>query len=124
MALPMRPAPIKPTFMASLRLADLLQLSADPFDFARDIIDDVAGLQMIRQHVPGVGLDLELTRQRLGLVEFQRVLDAEARGAEFAEVVEEHRHVEMRAPFARAGGVFPGLEGIFDIEESVELAVL
>src|SRR5437763_17205063 len=120
MALPMRPAPIKPTFMASLRLADLLQLSADPFDFARDIIDDVAGLEMVRQHVPGVGLDLELARQRLRLVEFQRVLDGEARGAELAEVVEEHRHVEMRAPFARSGVRLPGLEGVFEVEEAVE----
>src|SRR4051812_30538473 len=117
MAWPMRPVPMKPTFMAmsspriqqqvqnkrldsgfarsrsrpGMTLCGLLKLRANPFELARDVIDDVAGLEMIREHVPGIGLDLELPRQRLPLVEFQRVLDGEARGAEFAEIVEEHR---------------------------------
>src|ERR1051326_6596082 len=120
----MRPVPMKPTFMANPRYAvALLKLTFDPFDLARDVVDDVAGLQMLRQHVPGVGLDLELTRQRLRLVEFQRVLDGEARGAELAQVVEEDRHMEVRPPFARAGILLPGLEGVFEIEEAVEFAV-
>src|SRR5439155_17079178 len=45
-----------------------LQLPAHPFELAADIVDDVAGLQMIGQHVPGVGLDLKLPRQRHSLV--------------------------------------------------------
>ncbi len=76
------------------------------------------------QHVPGVGLDFELPRQRLLLVKAQRVLDGEARGAELPEIVEEHRHVEVGAPFARARILFERRDGIVDVEEAVDLAVL
>src|ERR1700681_289685 len=63
----------------------LTQLAAHPFEFAADVIDDIAGLQIFRQHVPGIGLDLELARQWLHFMEAQRLLDGKARGAERAE---------------------------------------
>jgi hypothetical protein len=43
-------------------LADLDKLAPDPVELAADIVDDVAGLQTVWQHVPGVGLDLEVAR--------------------------------------------------------------
>jgi hypothetical protein len=39
----------------------LFELPAHPFELAADIVDDIAGLEMIGQHVPGVSLDFELT---------------------------------------------------------------
>src|SRR5262249_46026123 len=117
--------PMNPTFMTSLpALALSDELAAHPFELAADIVDDIAGLQILRQHVPGIGLDFELARQRLLLVEAQRLLDGKARGAERTAIVEEDRPVEMRAPFARAGILLPGGERIFEIEEAGELAVL
>src|SRR5277367_2963197 len=103
-AWPMRPSPINPTFMALLlndphpiRYADRPppfrgrikpcsdELAAHPVELAADIVDDVVRLQAVRQHVPGVGLHLEMMRQRHLLVEAQRVGDGKARGAELAE---------------------------------------
>src|ERR1051326_2323199 len=57
-------------------------------------------------------------------MEFQRVLDSEACGAEGAKIVEEYGHMDVRTPFARTGIRFPGGEGILEIEEHRELAVL
>ena len=48
---------------------------------------------------------------------------ANARRAERAEVVEEHRHVEVDAPLARAGSALPGLDRILEIEVARQLAV-
>src|SRR5919109_3824887 len=107
----MRPRPMNPTFMVLLPSRSD-ELAADPFDLALYVFDDVAGLQIVRQHVPGIGLDLELRRELVVLVEAQRVLDREARGPELAEVVEEHRHVHVRAPLARTRIVVPRRERV------------
>src|SRR3974377_607308 len=100
------------------------QLGAHPFELAADIIDDVAGLQIFRQDVPGVSLDFQLTRQRLFFVKAQRLLDRKARRAERAKIVEKYRYVKVRAPFARTGILLPGGKRIFEIEKTRELAVL
>src|SRR6201981_2580706 len=100
------------------------QLPAHPFELAADIVDDIAGLQIFRQDVPGVGLDFELTRQRFFLVKAQRLLDRKARRTERAKIVEEYRHVKVRAPFPRSGILLPSNKRIFKIEKAGELAVL
>src|SRR5690606_8973460 len=74
----------------------LYQLVAHPLELARHVIDDVARLQVLGQHVPRVRLDLEMRRELVRLVELQRVLDREAGRLEVAEIIEEHRHVEVR----------------------------
>src|SRR5450759_5167156 len=97
---PIRPRPIKPTFMKSCSC----QLPQDPFDLAANVIDDGASLQMIGQYIPGIGLNLKLRRQRLLLVHFECLLDSEACGTEIAaQVVQKNRDVKMSPPFARAG---------------------
>src|ERR1700746_1984403 len=100
------------------------QLPAHPFELAADIVDDIAGLEIFRQDVPGVSLDFELTRQRFFLVKAQRLLDRKARRAERAKIVEEYRNVKVCAPFARTGIFLPGRKGIFEIEKARELAAL
>src|SRR4029079_613609 len=105
----------------SLRLSEL---TLHPVELAADVVHDIAGLQIVRQHVPRIRLDLEGARQRLRLVELARVLYVIARVAEWAEVFEEYRHVEVGAPFARTGVLFPGVERVLEIEEARELAVL
>src|SRR5262245_3744798 len=121
MTWPMRPSPMNPTFM---KLSPSAELAAHPVELAADVIDDIAGLEVVGQHVPGIGLDFELSRQRLDLVETQRVLDGETRGAERPEIVEEDRNVEVGAPFARSRVLLPGGERILQIEEARQLAVL
>src|SRR6516225_12316921 len=115
----MRPSPMNATFMtfslcacpfrttglhfarASALSVRLSELTLHPVELAADIVDDVAGLEVVRQHVPGVGLDLELARQRFRLVEAQRVLDREPGGAEWSNLIEKDRNMEMGPPFAR-----------------------
>src|ERR1022692_915554 len=123
MTWPMRPSPMNPTFMALLLLVEhdlfgkphptrriksggqafpdhaLDELAAHPLKFPANIVDDVAGLEAIGQHVPSIGLDLEMAREWFLLVKAQRVLDGEAGGAELAEIVEENRNVDVGAPF-------------------------
>jgi hypothetical protein len=41
-------------------LQHLGELSSDPLDFTTDVLGDVSRLQMCRQHVPRVGLNLKL----------------------------------------------------------------
>jgi len=89
------------------------ELSANPVELATDVADDVAGPQVVRQHVPGVGLDLDLTRQGLCLVTPVRVLDREARGPEDAEILEEDRDVEGGAPLAGPRVLLPGDERVW-----------
>ena len=102
----------------------LHQLPAHPVELAADIVDDVAGLEAVGQHVPGIGLDFQMPRQRLLLVEAQRVLDGKPRGTELAEIVEEYRHVNVRAPFALARRILlEGRDSIVNIEIAVDLAV-
>src|SRR5208282_1783326 len=116
----MRPSPINPTFMMFTPSAEL---AAHPFDLPADIVDDVAGLEVFRQHVPGIGLDFELARQRLCLVKAQRVRDGEARGTKRPEIVEKNRDVDMDAPFARPRRLLEGGDGIVEIEEAIDPAV-
>src|SRR5208282_6586063 len=120
MTWPMRPSPINPTFMAPLLRAEL---AAHPVDLAADIVDDVAGFEVFRQHVPGIGLDFELPRQRLLLVKAQRVLDGEARRAKLPEIVEENRDVDMDAPLARPRLFLKSGDSVVEIEEAIDLAV-
>src|SRR5690606_24184918 len=92
MACPMRPSPMKPILIDSSRrragrfecsrahaeargelalgacplgraAESAEQLALDPLELASDVIDDVAGLQVLRQHVPRVRFDLEVRRQ-------------------------------------------------------------
>src|SRR5215813_7089541 len=77
------------------------ELALDPIELALHVVDDVAALHRRRQHVPRVRLDLELRRELVLLVELERVLDREARRLKMlADLVEEHRHVDVRAPLA------------------------
>jgi len=46
----------------------LQQLSFDPLEFAADIVDNIAGFQAVREHVPCIGFDLELQRCRIRFV--------------------------------------------------------
>src|SRR5690606_13034187 len=102
----------------------LQQLAAHPLELARHVVDDVARLRLLGKHVPRVRLDLEVRRQLVLLVELQRVLDREARRLEVAEIVEEDRHVEVRAPLALAAGILvPRLERVAEIQEPRQLAV-
>src|SRR5690349_7207991 len=67
------------------------ELTLDPIELALHVVDDVAALHRRGQHVPRVGLDLEMRRELVLLVELQRVLDREARRLEvLADLVEEH----------------------------------
>src|SRR5690349_18159233 len=96
----------------------LHELAAYPVDLAADVFDDVAGLQAVRQYVPGIGLDFKLVRQRPLLVKAQRIGDGEARGAELAKIVEEHRDVDVDAPFARPRIFLEGRNRIVKIEKA------
>src|SRR5436853_5957229 len=79
------------------------QLPTHPFDSATDVVDDVAGLQMIGQHVPRIRLNLKLARQRFLFVHLERLFESKAcRPEQATQVIEEHRNMEVRAPFARA----------------------
>src|SRR5579863_3956461 len=127
MAEPMRPSPINPTFMTILlakRRAASNQLPAHPFELAANVIDDVALLEVVRQHVPGIGLDFEMARQRLCFMETQAVFDGKARGAELPEIVEEDRHVDVGPPFPRPRILFEDDNGVVHVEELRQLAVL
>src|SRR5574342_609629 len=115
------PAPINPTFMV---FPSGSELAANPLELARDVVDDIAGLQVLGQHVPGIGLDLELARERVRLVKPERVLDRKACRPELPQAVEEHRNVKMGAPLARPRVPSPGVERVFQVEETSELAVL
>ena len=97
----MRPRPTKPTFMMLSRECSH-ELPAHPLNLTADIVDNVARLQMVWKHIPGVGLDFKLARQRSRLVKFQCFLERKTRGTEWAEIVEKDRHVKMSAPFAWA----------------------
>src|SRR5690348_15314534 len=105
---PIRPRPMKPTFIgdspdgwggwgrasrgeagnssvslpALPALPALDQLTLHPLELPGDVLDDVAGLQVIGEHIPRVSLDLEVRRERRLLVDRERLLEAEARGAE------------------------------------------
>src|SRR5688500_2396868 len=101
----------------------LQQLTLDPVDLAGDVFDDVTRLEMLGQHVPRVGFDLEVRRERRFLVERQRLLEREARRPERAQIVEEHGDVEVRTPFARTGILVPVLERVLEVEEPRHLPV-
>jgi hypothetical protein len=100
------------------------QLPAHPFDLAADVVDDVAGFQVLRQYVPCVGLDLELARQRFLFVHLERLFERKAcRPERTAQIVEEYRHVEVCAPFARTWVRFVRRERVFEIEDLSYLSV-
>src|SRR5229473_2255896 len=57
-------------------------------------------------------------------MEFESVLDGKARRAERSKIIQKYRHMDVRAPFARAWIRLPRGECIFEIEEHREFAVL
>ena len=71
-----------------------MKLGFHPLQFFDDVVDDVSGLQMLGQHIPGVGFDLELGRQRIGSVEGESLFDRRPCRFERPEIFEEHRHME------------------------------
>jgi hypothetical protein len=80
---------------------------------------------MVGEHIPGVGFDFEVGRQRRLLVDRQRLLQPEPRRAEsVAQLRQEHRHMEMGPPLPRARVLLPVLEGILEVEEPLLLTVL
>src|SRR5688572_30990941 len=107
--LPIRPRPTKATFMGSDDLA------LYPINFAGHVLHYVASLQVVGEHVPGVGLDLQVVGKRRLLVERQRLLQREARRAERPEVVEEYRHVKVGAPLTRPWVLLEVLEGVLEV---------
>src|SRR5215510_6133202 len=80
----------------------LQQLALNPLQFLADIVNDVAGLQAVGQDVPRVSLDLELTRNWIRLVKFQSIFNGKPSSAKRSQIVEEHRNVNVCAPFAGA----------------------
>src|SRR6266436_1127085 len=102
----------------------LHQLSTHPFDLAADVIDDVAGLKMIGQHIPRICLNLKLARQGFVFVHLQRFLEREACGSERTQVIEEHRNMKVCAPFAGTRVRSARGESVFEIEELGDLPVL
>src|SRR5215469_15334363 len=108
---PIRPRPTKPTFMVVL-LESSRQLSTHPFNFAADIVDDVARLEMLWKHIPGICLYFKLARKWGLFMKFQGFLESKPRGAESAQVVQEHGNVKMGSPLSRPRICLPGLKGI------------
>src|SRR5262245_41374774 len=100
------------------------QLASNPFYLLTDVVDDVACLQTVRQNVPRVGLDLKLARQRIRLVEPQRVFNSESSCSKGAEVIEKHGDVDVGSPFSCFGTGSPRRKRILEIQESRELSVL
>jgi hypothetical protein len=47
-----------PSIWATISLS--AELAAHPVEFAANIVDNVAGLEIVGQHVPRIGFDLEL----------------------------------------------------------------
>src|SRR5829696_8600616 len=89
-------------------------------ELAGDVVGLRAGLELLRQHVPGIGLDLEMRREMLRA---QRPQGCEKRvlgRAELAEIGEEHRHVAMDAPFALRPALAESREGVGQIDEARE----
>jgi hypothetical protein len=60
----------------------LNQLPLHPFELAADVIDNVVRFRALGQHVPGVGLNFEMARDRLFLVQAQRVGNGKTRETE------------------------------------------
>src|SRR3954451_16322878 len=65
---------------------------------ASDVVSLGAGFQLFRQDVPGVGLDLEMGRERRGLERPQRLDQRPLGRAERAEIREKDRDMAMDAP--------------------------
>ena len=96
--------------------------SRHPGELALDVLDDVAGLELRRQDVPRVRLDLDLIGQRRGAMLGQRLGDGEPRRAEAVEVVEEHRDVEVGAPLRRLTRL-PARHRVTQVEEAADRPV-
>src|SRR5437870_6146393 len=101
----------------------LCQLSLHPFKFLADVVHDIAGFEAVREYVPRIRLDLELSRHRIGFVEPESILNSKARSPKRSEVIQKHGHVNMCPPFARTRVRLPRGESVFEIEEHRELAV-
>src|SRR5918997_1124940 len=67
---------------------------------ARDIVRLRSRLQAVREHVPGIGLDLEMRRERLRSQRPQRRNEVVLRRAPRPELLKKDRHVTMDPPLA------------------------
>src|SRR3954467_14960906 len=92
-------------------------------ELAGDVVGLRAGLELLRQYVPGVGLDLDMRREMLRIQRRQSGQKRVLRRGELAEIGEEHRHVAMDAPFAGRAALAERREGIRQVGEALELAV-
>src|SRR5262249_4511155 len=81
----------------------LQQLTLNPLQFLADIVDNVAGLQAVRQDVPCIRFYFELARDRIRLVELQSILNGKPSSAERSQIVEKDRYMNVGAPLARTG---------------------
>src|SRR3954451_1559095 len=85
---------------ARVVLALMREFLQDEIQLAGDIVRLRAGLKVRREHVPGVGLHLEVGRERVGSERVQRVEEGVLRRADLAEVAQEDWDVAMHAPLA------------------------
>src|SRR5918995_5855224 len=95
----------------------------DEGKLARDVVRFRASFQVPREHVPGVGLDLEMGRERLRPHPAKRRHENVLGRAEVAEALKEDGHVAMDAPLPWRGARLEGLEGLRQIDEARQPAV-
>src|SRR5215475_9511121 len=81
----------------------LQQLTLNPLQFLTDVVDNVAGLQAVRQDVPCIRFYFELARDRIRLVELQSILNGKPSSAERSQIVEKDRYMNVGAPLAGTG---------------------
>src|SRR6185312_10043787 len=93
------------------------QLVPDELQLTRDVVGDVTVLESVGEYVPGVGLDLEVIRQRHLSVKPQRLLDRVSRRAERADLLQKNRHVEVGAQLCGSRVCFEGVEGLAEVQE-------
>src|SRR6185369_32380 len=70
----------------------------DPAELARDRLGDGLASILLRKHVPGVGLDLEVRRDGIPRLRRKERPEEVLRALEAVEALAEERHVEVDAP--------------------------
>ena len=79
----------------------LTKLSLHPFQFAADIIRRYRRFSNSPAARPTCRFRSRVGETRIRLVKLQSVFNREARRAEWAKIVKEYRHVNVRPPLAR-----------------------